>query len=65
MKENSVYSVFSRSVTVAIRPVSMELPWVAAASGLGQSPARGTPKWSQGTLVAYLQLGIWYQRPLH
>lgn len=32
----------------------MELPWVAAASGVGQSPARGTPRWSQGTLLAYL-----------
>jgi len=32
----------------------MELPWVQASSALAPSPARGTPRWSQGTLLAYL-----------
>lgn len=35
----------------------MELPWVQASSALAPSPARGTPRWSQGTLLAYLSLG--------
>ncbi len=34
----------------------MELPWVQASSALAPSPARGTPRWSQGTLLAYLSL---------
>lgn len=29
-----------------------------ASSALAPSPARGTPRWSQGTLLAYLSLGV-------